>query len=541
MKRLALLTAAVALFGAWVVAAEPRTDADDVRDVVFQGDAGPVLLRLHIRIDGRPFRMVYREAWDEYLKALFRQLDQDGDGFLSEAEAQRLPPPPRLATGREMGRQTNLAFNYRVVDANGDGKLDLGELVAYYRDYGGAGLVIGRPAPPRGVPAPVAAVEGMAFPAAAPAPAALNDALFNRLDTNHDGRLDADELAAAEAVLMPLDADGDELIAPAELLPRAAVPRPGPRMAMNVTNRPGSASRFLFPGAADGTRDAREPENLAGQSPTLELLVRLGELREGEKPLDVLTPGAGARLGDDGTVLVNAGKTLLEVRANWGRPTLVPHLRQRYVDQFRAAAGKKDHLTFSDAQAAGFFPAQFAILDQNGDGRLTEQELQTYLDEVQEHQARALTSGVAVLVSDQGRGLFDLLDRNRDGKLSRRELRSARRLLAQLGREKEGLSRDDVPSSYQLAVGVCQASFDRVGGHGVLTPAGMPLLALDWSRPGLVWFDKMDRNRDGDVSPREFLGSREDFRRLDADGDGLISLEEALRAERLLNKERRGP
>ena len=37
----------------------------------------------------------------------------------------------------------------------------------------------------------------------------------------------------------------------------------------------------------------------------------------------------------------------------------------------------------------------------------------------------------------------------------------------------------------------------------------------------------MDRNGDGDVSRREFLGTDEEFRRLDRDGDGLISAEEA--------------
>src|SRR5207302_1142297 len=44
---------------------------------------------------------------------------------------------------------------------------------------------------------------------------------------------------------------------------------------------------------------------------------------------------------------------------------------------------------------------------------------------------------------------------------------------------------------------------------------------------GPAWFVKMDRNGDGDVSRREFIGTDEQFKAIDTDGDGLISVEEA--------------
>jgi Ca2+-binding EF-hand superfamily protein len=55
---------------------------------------------------------------------------------------------------------------------------------------------------------------------------------------------------------------------------------------------------------------------------------------------------------------------------------------------------------------------------------------------------------------------------------------------------------------------------------------------------GPLWFQKMDRNGDGDISPREFLGTDEDFRKIDADGDGLISSAEAGRFAERLEKEK---
>jgi len=529
MSRLGLLACLTSLVAGVATATPP---AADVQDVTFQGPAGPVLIRLHVLVDGRPYRAAYRAAWDDYLAALFRHLDRDGDGQLSEAEAARLPPPPQPTGGT--GRPTNLAFNFRVVDADGNGKLDLAELGAYYREYGGDGLLVGLAPRPRGSPTALVAGSPETAPGMVPGDSGnAGAALFSRLDADKDGRLSAAELAAAEAVLMALDRDGDELLTAAELDPEpTSVPAAATRARFFPANRTGGGrSPFTFPGLGGKVTTA------ADVAPDVELVVRLGKTQPGEVAVQLLGPQKGsvtARPSGDGTVILTSGSARVELRVNEGQPVLLANLREQYLAQFRAAVqGGKGHVTPREAQVANFFPAQFPLLDQNGDGRLTEAELLAYLDGVQERQARALTRVVSLLVSGEGRGLFDLLDRNRDGVLSRREVRGAARLLAQLGREKEGLAAADVPSTYGLAVGLCQAGYDRAGGHGTFSPRGLPLLVLDWSRPDLLWFPRMDRNRDGDVSPREFLGSRDQFRRLDADGDGLISPEEALRASEL--------
>jgi Ca2+-binding EF-hand superfamily protein len=87
------------------------------------------------------------------------------------------------------------------------------------------------------------------------------------------------------------------------------------------------------------------------------------------------------------------------------------------------------------------------------------------------------------------------------------------------------VSANEIPHHYQLTIGRGQ-----VTGVGMSSSAALGMTASSASKPpdaGPPWFRRMDRNKDGDISRREFLGPRREFERLDRDKDGLMSAEEA--------------
>jgi Ca2+-binding EF-hand superfamily protein len=185
--------------------------------------------------------------------------------------------------------------------------------------------------------------------------------------------------------------------------------------------------------------------------------------------------------------------------------------RQGFINQFVAA----------DADRAGFLDekSSFALkdrglkvlltfADRNGDGKLTRAEFDAWLTLMDE-----LTRGqVLVTVLDHGKGLFECLDADSDGVLSVRELRTAPARL-----EKAGCIRDGVLDLHRLPRTI-----------RVTVSQGHPKSALPIpKRAGPDWFLAMDRNGDGDVSRREWVGDPALFDKYDLDRDGLLSAEEA--------------
>jgi Ca2+-binding EF-hand superfamily protein len=543
--------------------------ARDVQDVVIFADSRPLLIRLHVLIDNKP----YQDVWDEYVGKLLAYLDLDGDGVLTKKEMERIPQPQdlrMLAMGQVYNLQGQFARPDEIDISPKDGKITREELAAYYKKGGIRALQVN-------------ASSGR------DQSGKVTKALFKYLDVNKDGKLSKDELAAAPALLHKLDLDDDEMIGRDEVLPnnrefynddvefvdgyyrmRQRIPEPPPLMPLipgepvmplvrqllarydkNGDQKLSSAELSLdtatfedLDSNGDGKLDATELVRWFSRPCDVELIDRLLPAHKDgntllqplftmatqaivKSPFDIFkTPGRTPRL--TGIVSVDGSRLLLtlhnaRMELTTGKAIADPINRTFILNQFRELdKDKKGYLERKDVEGdlSGYLRPLFPLADRNGDGKLYEEELIMLLDLA----SKGNDSMVSLTFSDQGKGLFELLDANGDGKLGLRELRTAWTRLEPYDHDGDGqLSLAEVPKFYQGSVAF--PLFDR-------SPAQNAA-----AKKGPLWFRKMDRNGDGDISLREWLGSEEDFLRLDTDGDGLISVEEAERGEALLKKE----
>jgi Ca2+-binding EF-hand superfamily protein len=577
------------------ISAEPAPAVRDAQDFVFLGETRPVLIRLHVFVDGKSLQ----SAWDDFMKYLFNYLDVDGDGVLSKEEAERAPSVDLLRGGLGggilggRGAAPAAGPTMDALDTDKDGKVTLAELSAWYRKNG-FGPFQFQFSSAQGNPIAMGAAM-LSGGRGEPSASAVSEAIFTLLDTNQDGKLTKEKLAAAPAVLLRLDEDEDEMILPRELVPNAANPL-GNNLFAGFMNRGGTqanaGNHYLVPvttpGEAppnlvktmhdrygpkvgkqevkkltrkdlgldeqtfakldsngDGVLDSEELTGFVKRAPDLELTVRLGKKGPAEGMVEVVkgSPLAGMFRAHTDLGMLNLGKVRVDLSSSEGavEDRFSGLLRDQYVAQFRQMdADNKGFISESQVANNRLLRGLFKQIDRDGEGKVTEKKLLAYLDHLQELQKRAAVACVHLNPSDQNRGLFDVLDTDGDGRLSVREMRGAVKLLEQLDSDNKGyLTKADIPHMYRLTLHQGPAS-----GGGFNNPrafldlyGGANQAAPDRPGRGPLWFRKMDRNRDGDVSRKEWLWSEELFRKIDTDGDGLISVAEAEAFDALMRKQ----
>jgi hypothetical protein len=134
--------------------------------------------------------------------------------------------------------------------------------------------------------------------------------------------------------------------------------------------------------------------------------------------------------------------------------------------------------------------------------------------------------------SDDVMSLFQLMDSDKSNRLSPREMVTLRDRVAPFDRNGNGMfDPGDFTSAYKLMLSFAVPEGMNEELRPVNNGMGSTGGVKGTFRSGPVWYQRMDRNRDHDISWREFLGPRAKFDEVDSDHDGLISREEAEAAD----------
>lgn len=574
--------------------AAPAPAAGKAHDFVFLAEARPLLLRVEVRVDGGSLDAAWNNFFDHLFTHLDAkgQGHLTREQIERAPPLNHITSGSLGSFFGAYGAGANKTSAYPALkdfDTDGDGKVSKAELAAYYRKQGFAPFQLQPESAKAFGKEAEMAMMAMGKSSSEPTVDAIAAAIFALLDTKKTGKLTRSELAEAPEVLLRLDKNEDEMITVAEVAPdgpASAAPSVGTMVMSSLKNTfgvpnlagparvfslaaPGEVPAGLVNGMLarylpklskaltrthlgldektfaaldsnrDGVLDAQELVGFVKRAPDLEYLVHLSS--DSAAPLGVELPrpkGRPVPLADkikafDGLALLDLGATRVELRGDAASP------EDRY-SQFAQAQwtvlfnlADKNHDGYLDEKEASssVFATGFKAMDRDGDGKVSEQELNAYLGFLTDLKARAQKGCATLVLSDESRGLFDLLDVNRDGRLSVREMRGAAGLLARLDSRGQGyLIRADLPRTYRLTVRRGPVA-DSTNDYSAVVERiyGGAAKASTYKAPtkGPVWFLKMDRNRDGDVSRREWLGTEELFRQIDTDGDGLISPEEA--------------
>ncbi len=445
-------------------AAQPATmAANPGMDTPTGGDLAALLSAIDADGDGR-----LSAAELSHVDSLFRLLDLNDDEQVSRTEFVA-PVDPRWSSNTAQSGSTGLALPLEQISRGADKTpVDNAALIRRLIQAFATKSPDAKPAQPDGKAKPDGKGKPPATPAGIPLAvfAASDEAL--RFDKNGDGLLDEHELAAW-----------------------LADPRPQADLAVEL------------------------------------MMLSLKESQV--RPTSVLPTAAAAGLAIEtpspGRVLLRSGPAPLDLQAT-DAPRRAAARTTRYRSMFkRADQNKNGYLETSEVpfMGQGLEARDFEAMDRDHNGMVFEDEWIAYL-----RLRDALAEGrISLTITVESVDPLTQFDANHDGRLNRAEFTAALAAVAAWDRNHDGfVTPDEIP---RTLVGTF-----HVGPKRAVAPRGprySRMKASAKSPPAAseapVWFQKMDRNQDGEVSLREFLGPISVFRRLDTNGDGRLDVHEA--------------
>jgi Ca2+-binding EF-hand superfamily protein len=456
---------------------------------------GPLVMEVRLTLDGHR----NDEGVQAEIKTVLDAADTDHDGratwkeLLDNAEYLKTgsPEAPELTA-----RQKKMYLDQYDLDS--DGYVSRDEAASW------AGRSTGRKAK---------AFDVRSTRAFAPDPRATSR-LWALFDADRNGALSVDEVRSAPASLLRLDEDDDEVITEAELTPLEA------QLAANNAQRSASGRndshyaalrlepktdvarieyllndlysprQDLTPGSFSAF--PRLAEKLDANSDNWLDREELAELLKTDAYLGVTVAFSAA----DGSQPA-AGKLHLDSQA-----PVVSVIGDAKSDKAVVSVGGARLILaaadLSPTQAGGAAPQAYGAVDRNQ---------------------------IRLMIHDQVDALFNELDANADGRLGAREIAvSADRLLAHDADRNGELTAEELP--YVMIAAFMRSEPGNEDSYYI--PPMKPAATTGDVAP--AWFRHADFNSDGDISRREFLGSTEQFSKLDANRDGFIEPQEAAAA-----------
>ncbi len=544
-----------------VVAAEQPASERCV--VVICHDARPDFVQLRWTVAGGTLGMRRRA----FAERMFGLLDRDGDGRLQPEEARGIP-----GTRPPMSDQvTRLGASWRRLDTDGDGTLAPAELATYVsRSLG-----------------PPFAVQN--FDAAS----RRERSIARLVDADSDGVLAAGEFRGLVERLAAYDTDLDETLSFAELTTAAAERerdaigglgrtsagerRDPPRVERGALRTPSmgwalpedarlaayspedveqvrararmlvaryrkqpSADRIVlqaapdaafwkgFDGDGDGAVSVSELESALKSPPAAVVVtVHLPHPLLGRPVLELRNrnaPDRPRRGGTSATLTLGSLRVHLAVRMFAVPPEDAVRF---YRLQFRVRdVDRNGYLGAAEFASLGLANVPFAAADADGNGQVTREELTQVVAWVAYRESCRLL----LTIGHDAPSVLQAVDADGDRRWSRRELLEAGEALQRLDVDGDGrVEMTDLAGEATIRVELGRPGlFAELAGRRQERPEAVRPVVRERVR-GPLWFQRMDRNRDGDVSRNEFVGPLGLFEAWDADGDGILTVSEAER------------